>query len=68
MFLYSELLVMCHLCDSAYPSSHGSTGSISSASCALILTQYKSSLSTCTILFIRSVTTTKWLRHVIIDI
>ena len=39
-----------------YPSSHGSTGSISSASRALILTQYKSPLSTCTILFIRSVT------------
>ena len=39
-----------------YPSSHGSTGSISPASCVLILTQYKSPLSTCTILFIRSVT------------
>ena len=40
----------------SYPSSHGSTGSISPASCALILIQYKSFFSTCTILFIRSVT------------
>ena len=39
-----------------YPSSYGSTGFISSVSRALILTQYKSLLSTCTILFIRSVT------------
>ena len=43
-----------------YPSSHGFTGSISPASCALILIQYKSSLSTYTILFIRSVTRTKF--------
>ena len=39
-----------------YPSSHGFTGSISSVSCALILIQYKFSLSTCTALYIRSVT------------
>ena len=39
-----------------YPSSHGSTGSISPASRALILIQYKFSLSTCTALYIRSVT------------
>ena len=39
-----------------YPSSYSFTGFISSASCALILTQYKSLFSTCTILFIRSVT------------
>ena len=49
---------MCRLCDSAYPSSYSFTGSISPASCALILTQYKSSFSTYTILFIRSVTPT----------
>ena len=41
-----------------YPSSYGSTGFISSASRVLILTQYKSPLSTCTILFIRSITPT----------
>ena len=58
MFSCSKLLVIYYLCDSAYPSSYGFTGSISSASCVLILTQYKSSLSICTILFIRSVT--KW--------
>ena len=39
-----------------YPLFYGFTGFISSASRALILTQYKSPLSTCTILFIRSVT------------
>ena len=39
-----------------YPLFYGSTGSISSVSCALILNQYKSPFSTCTILFIRSVT------------
>ena len=58
-FLRSKLLVTYCLCDSAYPSSYGFTGFISSASCILILTQYKSSFSTCTILFIRSVTNTK---------
>ena len=40
----------------SYPLSYGSTGFISFISCVLILTQYKSSLSICTILFIRSVT------------
>ena len=37
------------------PSSYGFTSSISSVSRALILTQYMSLFSTCTILFIRSV-------------
>ena len=40
----------------SYPSSHSSTGSISPASRVLILIQYKFSLSTCTALYIRSVT------------
>ena len=39
-----------------YPSFHSFTSFISPTFCALILTQYKSFLSTCTILFIRSVT------------
>ena len=41
-----------------YPLSYNFTGSISFISRVLILTQYKSPLSTCTILFIRSVTPT----------
>ena len=54
-FPRSELLhVLSFVMWLGYPSSHGSTGSISPAFGALILTQYKSSLSTCTILFIRS--------------
>ena len=53
-----QTLVTCCPCDSAYPLSHGSTGSISSVLCALILTQYKSTFSTYIILFIRSVTST----------
>ena len=53
---------VCSVCGSwlvmwlGYPSSYGFTGSISPVSCALILIQYKSIFSTCTILFIRSVT------------
>ena len=47
---------MCRLCDLAYSLFYGFTGFISPASCVLILNQYKSPLSTCTILFIRSVT------------
>ena len=39
-----------------YPSSHGSTGPISPASCALMLSWSNSLLTICTILFIRSVT------------
>ena len=49
-------LIICCLYDSAYPLSYGSTGSISSVSCALILTCLRSCLSICTILLIRSVT------------
>ena len=56
MFLYSKLLVICHLCDLAYPLSYGFTSFINPISCVLILTQYKSLFSTCTILFIKSVT------------
>ena len=41
-----------------YPSFYSSTSSISPASCTLILTQYKSPFSTCTILLIRSITPT----------
>ena len=41
-----------------YPSSHSLTGSISPASYVLILNQYKSSFSTCKILFIKSITPT----------
>ena len=63
IFLYShiltfscfKLLVIYCLCDSAYPSSHSFTGSISPASYILILNQYKSLFNTCTILFIRSI-------------
>ena len=55
-FLFSEFLVTCRLCDLAYPLFYGFTGSISPVSRALILTQYKSPFSTCTILLIRSVT------------
>ena len=56
IFLYFEFLVMYHLYDSAYPLSYGFTGFISPASRVLILNQYESPFSTCTILFIRSVT------------
>ena len=42
----------------SYPSSYSSTSSISSIFYTLILTQYKSLLSTYTILFIRSITPT----------
>ena len=41
-----------------YPLSHSFTDSISPVSCILILTQYKSLFSTCTILFIKSITLT----------
>ena len=54
-FLHSKLLITCCLYDSAYPSSYSFTSSISPTSRVLILTQYKSSLSTYTILFIRSI-------------
>ena len=56
IFLRSKLLIMYCLCDLAYPLSYGFTSSISPASRVLILNQYKSLFSTCTILFIRSVT------------
>ena len=56
IFLHFKLLIIYYLYDSAYPLSYGFTGFISPASCVLILNQYKSPLSTCTILFIRSVT------------
>ena len=46
-----------------YPSSHGSTGPISPASCALMLSWSNSLLITCTILFIRSVTTRQSRAH-----
>ena len=57
-FLYSYVPNSYHvlLMWLGYPLSYGSTGFISSASCTLILTWYKSLLSTYTILFIRSVT------------
>ena len=55
-FLCSELLITYYLYNSAYPLFYSFTSSISPASCTLILNQYKSPLSTCTILFIRSVT------------
>ena len=53
---YVSMFGTCMTMWLSYPLSYGSTGFISSASRALILTQYKSPLSTCTILFIRSVT------------
>ena len=49
-----------------YPLSYGSTGSISPASRALILIQYKFSLNTCTVLSIRSVTITKFTQSFLI--
>ena len=59
-FLYSNFLHVpnsCHVLFMwlGYPLSYGSTGSISSVFYVLLLTQYKSFFSTCTILFIRSV-------------
>ena len=53
---YISTFSTCMIMWLSYPLSHGFTGSISSVSCALILNQYKSPFSTCTILFIRSVT------------
>ena len=50
--IYSPWLVMWL----SYPLSYSSTSSISLAFCALILIQYKFSLSTCTALYMRSVT------------
>ena len=55
-FLYSHILSFTIWL--SYPLSHSFTGFISPASCALILTQYKSPFSTCIILLIRSVTPT----------
>ena len=55
MFLYSKLFIIYCLYDLAYPLSYSFTSFISSASHVLILNQYKSPFSTCTILFIRSV-------------
>ena len=62
-FLYSYVFIFLnsyHILPMwlGYPLSYDSTGSISSVSCVLILTQYKSLFSTYTILFIRSVTLT----------
>ena len=54
MFLYFYILSLTTWL--SYPSSYSSTNSISSASCILTTTQYKSLFSTCTILLIRSVT------------
>ena len=42
----------------SYPSSYSFTGFISPTSCVLILTKYKSSFSTCTLLLIKFVTFT----------
>ena len=60
IFLYSQVLTFRTSCYILlmwlnYPLSYSSTGSISSISCILILTQYKSLFNTYTILFIRSV-------------
>ena len=68
MFLYSNFLYVPNphhvlLMWLGYPLSYSSTGSISSVSRALILTQYKSPFSTCTILFIRSVINSKSLLY-----
>ena len=59
-FLYSHILIFLNSCHVlpiwlGYPSSYGFTGSISSASCILILSCLRSYLSICTILFIKSV-------------
>ena len=54
--IFSHFYVLNSIMWLGYPSSYGFTGSISPASCVLILTQYKSFFSTCTILLIRSVT------------
>ena len=55
-FPHSKLLhVLSSVIWLSYPSSYNFTSFISSASRILILTQYKSLFSTCTILFIRSV-------------
>ena len=55
-FPRSELLyILSSVIWLSYPSSYGSTSSISSAFYVLILTQYKSLFSICTILFIKSV-------------
>ena len=61
IFLYSHVLTFLNSCHMSpmwlgYPSSYSSTGSISSASCILILSCLKSYLSICTILFIKSIT------------
>ena len=44
----------------SYPSSYSFTGSINPAFRVLILIQYKFSLSTCTVLYIRSITPTSF--------
>ena len=54
IFLYSHILNS--IIWFSYPLSYSFTSFISSTFYILILTQYKSSFSTCTILFIRSVT------------
>ena len=60
IFSYSHVLNSYHVLPMwlGYPLSHNFTGFISSTPYILILTQYKSPFSTCTILFIRSVTFT----------
>ena len=59
-YLYISIFLRSHIPNFimwlSYPLSYSFTSSISPAFCTLILTQYKSSFSTCTILLIRSVT------------
>ena len=59
-FLYSYIFNSCYMLFIwlSYPLSYSFTNSISSVSCVLILNQYKSLFSTCTILFIKSITPT----------
>ena len=52
-FLCSELLIICHLCDLAYPLFYSFTSFINPVFYILILNQYKSPFSIYTILFIR---------------
>ena len=58
MFSHFKLLIICRLYDSVYPLFYSFTSFISPISYALILNQYKSLFSICTILFIKSVTPT----------
>ena len=57
---YISTFSTCIITWLSYPLSYGFTGFISFVSRVLILTQYKSPFSTCTILFIRSVTGCSW--------